>query len=298
MTLQALSKLSVVFSLVLYANGIAQAQSLFLLSEETTEPQSVSLNVKSVEDTANHRCCVSPLPIQVNLFLDKGSLVIAPSIGLSFPSYLEVGPMSVDSNLEFRGESRTTVAGFPNISTVLSGSISSDESISAEIKIGANGGLPQGLPLTYDVEFKPEFKLAFVTPSPSQVHLSLDSSAMKLGDILIEDRELPPASGLDLFVSISVGSESDDADWWIAMQDNAADDADLQERLFHLANGTWQPGLLPSHQGPLINIPEPFMLLKGFVPTSNDFVIVFGVDRDRNGLFDVGSSTTFGYRFR
>ena len=281
--------------LLLIAPGAMNAQPLELASENT-DAEIVDVTVNNVTDTAGHSCCVNFPPPQINLFLQSGNVVIEPALGLPSVPWLSFDPMPLDPNLGFRGESRSTVAGFGQILTILVGEITAEDKIEAEITVGADGGLPSGAPIIFVVDFKPGFKFAFFNAQPASDTFSLDLTAQELGTILIEDKELPPDSGLDLFISIEVGAETDDADWWIVMQDNESVDEHIL--YFNLGTNAWMPGLLPSHQGPLMSVPEPFKLLEGFVPPSNDFVIVFGVDRKRNGVFDLDAATILGSRYR
>lgn len=283
--------------ILLFAPVLAFSQPQVELTTDTTSPELVDIAISSTSDPAGHSCCVTPPPLQINLFLNNGSVNFSPLDNIATPGWFNFGPMVLDSNLDFSGESRSTVAGFGQILTILTGSITAEDKIEAEIKIGADGGLPQSQPITFAVDITPQFLFAFVPQPATDIQLSLDTVAMDIGDILIEDKELPAASGLDLFISMRVEDDTSEADWWILMQDNSAQ-ADIEFYYYSLAAGAWAPGLEITHQGPLLNIPEPFKLIEGFVPPSNDYVIVFGVDREKNGLLDLDTMTAIGSRYR
>ena len=295
--MRLLSAACLLASFVFLASSPTIAQPGVELATDTTEPETVNTFIRSTTDPAGHGCCVIPPPSQLSFFLNAGTVNFSQAPGISIPTWFDFGPMSLDPNLGFSGQSRSTVAGFEQILTILTGSITAEDNIEAEIRIGADGGLPDGQPITFAIDIKPQLLFAFTNSPSISSNFNLDLGTLSEGEISITEQEFTPDSALDLFISINANNDNSEADWWIVMQDNTAD-AGSDLFFYNLAVGAFSPGLQPTHQGPLLSIPEPFNLLEGFVPPSNDFVIVFGVEKSRNGELDLGLITAIGARYR
>lgn len=276
------------------APGIASGQEFTLadLPTGTTDPQEASVEITNTSDPANHSCCVIAPPSLMEIFMQEGELVIRETGGANSVPWLDFDPMAVDSNLQFSSQNRATVAGFSNILTVLTGTISRD-SITGQITIGADGGLPTGASLNYDFTLSPIAGTEWFFTNTFSIRAQVGISFA-----LLADQEIPrvqisgPDDALEMFLSIDINGEEGDADWWIVM---LSEDGDFFS--FDLATGGFVPGLMPTAQGPLVDVPEPISVLDTlFVPTNNT-TIVFGVDRDPNGVVDLDSLQGRGFTF-
>lgn len=91
------------------------------------------------------------------------------------------------------------------------------------------------------------------------------------------------ASGDALEINIRLNANEalgQDADWWAVRYDSASGWAYL-----NLSDG-WQPGLLPSYQGALFELPA-YPILSSASLTAGDYQFYFGVDLNMNGQLDM-----------
>lgn len=106
----------------------------------STPVQEVDLTIINTRDPGGHSCCVSPPPPRIGVSLqDTFKIAFWQNGTLTSLFDEEFGPMTLDDNLAFRGEHRSTVAGFPNILTVVNAEFT-EEGISGTFDVGADGG--------------------------------------------------------------------------------------------------------------------------------------------------------------
>lgn len=277
-------------SLLMSFAGILHAQiepfegyiGLHLSNSASTDRQPAEVTVTQVSDPAGHACCVIAPPSLIEIYLIEGKLALNAAIAENPPAWFSFDPMPIDSSLEFIAESRSTVAGFSNILTTVSGSVNED-SITAQVTIGAGGGLPSAIPIVYDLRFQPtaEDKWAFTKPSITPT-LGIDVPLKPLFAFI--PRGISPLQPLDLALTIATGGQTGAADWWLVL---ASGDEVFS---FNLETGKFELGFAPTFQGPLTEVAEPVQLLNGFIsPFAPDapFTIAWGVDTNPNGELDV-----------
>lgn len=252
----------------------------------TTTPYVVGLTVTQTSDPAGHSCCVTAVPSLIEVFLVEGDLVLREVGNGSSVPWLDFDPMRLDSNRDFVGESRATVAGFSNILTVLSGNVTSD-GITGSFSIGADGGLPGGLPINHDFQIVAEggLRLEYHFTSFLAMHAEV-GVGISLIDVL-EDEEKPE----ELFLVLRDDLKAPEADWWLLTLSGG------EIRSFDPNTLTFQPGLRPTLQGPTTDIPAPVKFTDFPTEQSEKITVFFGVDTQQNGLLDEGSLVGTGFTF-
>lgn len=274
--------------LLLPFTALGQLITIDQLSTGTTEPQTVVTTIPESADPAGHSCCVIAPPSEMEIFMLEGELVIQePGGGNSVP-WLDFDPMAIDSNLQFTGQNRATVAGFNNILTVISGSITGN-SISADVTIGADGGLPSGQPLQYSFFFEPGLKNEWDFANFVSMHAEVGFVFSLIDTTQDFERRIWPApplttEGLELFVTMDVEGVEGDGDWWLVMM---SDQGELFS--FDATTGRFEPGLKTTHQGLLVDVPEHISVIKDLTLPSDNTTIVFGVDLNPNNELDLDS---------
>lgn len=274
------------------APSLSEAQRLLIDDFEvgtktgTTTPYVVSLTVTQTADPAGHSCCVTAAPSLIEVFLIEGDLVLREvGSGNSIP-WLDFDPMPLDSNRDFVGESRATVAGFSNILTVLTGNVTS-EGISGRFSIGAGGGLPSGQPINYDFLISAAGGLGLVHPFSSFLALQAEVGIGFILEDVPSDQERPE----DLFLVLRDDLKAPEADWWLVTLSGG----EIQS--FDLNTLTFQPGLRPTLQGPTADIPEPVRFWSIPEDQTEEITVFFGIDTKQNGLLDEGDLIGVGYTY-
>lgn len=277
---------------VLVLFGIVVSQAVYAQPPfpETLFRDQQQLNVWITDtlDPAGHTCCVSPPVEKVGLYYSDGGMEIAAALKGIDPKWLKFSSIAVDDSLAFVGENSTTVAGFTGVTSTISGVIEAGK-ITAKVTIGSKGKLPTGQPIVYDLCLTPTHgdKL-FITEGDLP---SLDLKVTTDAGVNILDRGIREGSLLNLGLTIDTEGLAGPADWWILMADGA------QLSSFDLSASAFKLGIEPTFQGDLSDLATAAHWLLDVPPPSKDFIIVFGVDRNRNGQLDVESLSTTGYRF-
>lgn len=269
-------------------NILARERAIF---RQVTDHQHVEVEVTLVTDPAGHSCCVIAPPSLIEVYLLEGELALDAAIASGAPEWFSFGPMAIDDNFEFSGQSTATVAGFSNVQTTVTGVVE-DGFISAKFDIGVGGNLPSGVAITYYTKVVPPtyHELYFARPIGALFGNPLVNG---LG-VTFEPRGISDDQPIDLAVAMDTGGETGDADWWLVLLHG--DDFFY----FDLTTGQFEPGLQSSFQGPLIDVLEPVQVLNQFNPSFTDeFTIVWGTDRTANGTLDIDSfrGNAFEYYF-
>jgi len=271
---------------LLKAQGIPTEDLPVLLKTGTTEPRQVNLTVTQTSDPGGHSCCVTAPPSLIEIFLIEGDLVFRENQNGNVISWLDFDPMPIDSNLEFIGQSRATVAGFSNILSVLSGNVTQD-GIAGSFTIGADGGLPGGQPISYDFLLEAVTGLGVVIPTTSylSIYTGVEFS-ISIVDVLVEE-EKPE----DLYILMDAEGGGTDAEWWLLMLIGG----DLFS--FDINSGTFQLGLQPTYQGPTVDIPEPVKFWTFSESPPGQISFFFGVEAALNFLLDETELIGTGYTY-
>lgn len=254
----------------------------------TSDQQQFVVFIFELNDPANHACCVSEPVDAVSITYREGGLEIEAALKGVDPKWLRFSSISVDDNLAFVGENSTTVAGFTDVTSTITGVIEAGK-ITAKVTIGSKGKLPTGQPMVYGLSLTPTYgdKL-YITEGDLP---SLDLKVATDAGINILDRGIKEGSLLNLGLTIDTESITGAADWWILL----ANGAEISS--FDLGTSSFKPGIEPTFQGELSDLATAAHWLLDVPPPSNDFTIVFGVDRTQNGQLDAGSLSTIGYRY-
>jgi len=257
-----------------------------------TAPQIATVTVDGSSDPAGHSCCVIAPPSELEVFLFGGSLVVREPNGANNVPWIDLAAMALNANSEFYGESIGTVAGFSDIKTTVSGTIEQD-AIYTTFTIGADGGLPTGQPLTYNLSLFPGLNAEWFQTQYLSFHTQVGISISILSEENLCPVQWPSNDGLEMFVTMEVedGAEGD-ADWWLVM---LTEDGDFFH--FDLETGQFEPGLEATFQGPVMNTPQPISVLPVIYPPTNNTVIVFGVDKNPNGNLDLELLEGTGFTF-
>jgi len=251
---------------LLNLNG-SNRQLVQVICEKYVPPPPVTTEITGIDDPAGHSCCTTPPPSVIDVIL-QGSILSIDGAAPWLPMSGSVSPGS-----DFSISSVSTVAGFPNITSTFSGNFNSatSEYENFQFTLGANGGLPQGLPITYDMN------VMFNDSSP-QLDPVIRSNGFR--DLLIIDAADPISLTVELE---SANQEGTAADWWIVSESNAG----IQS--FNLSTGQFEDGLAPTFQGSLIDVPFTRLKLLNEGLDTGDYTFYFGVDLSQNGQLDPSS---------
>lgn len=252
------------------------------------DQQKLDVWVNSILDPAGHGCCVSEIEKVINVSYENGKMKVSQLIQLADSDWMRFDDVAVADDLSFSGENLKTVAGFQNVVSTITGTVESGR-INAKVTVGSNGALPTGQPITYDLSLTPTYggKL-FITEGDLP---SLDLRVSTDSGINIIDRGIRQGSLVNLGVAIDTEGQTGDADWWVLMEREGAISS------FNLATSQFEPGIVPTFQGPLTDLGKAAHLLLDVLPTSQEFTLVFGVDRSPNSQLDLESISTTGYRY-
>lgn len=271
-----------VFLLALIASGSVSSQietGIFLLEltetieEENRPPIPLKRNNLMTRDPANHSCCIPAPPEALDLvWRNFSKLTLRSSNEAIFADFLPIEDIEVSSSGSLNGETRSTVAGFSNILTTLTGQIT-QSGVDLEIIVGAGGGLPSGEPIefTLGTTFEGEFLLSSIS-SPV---LGLQTAS---GAAMVRNWTIDPEATDDFNLHLSLDSNGSNApaDWFVIRLDPNG-----QANSFNLNTGQFDPGIMPTHQGALqdVSISE---LLRLNSPPAEGTIFAFGVD-ERDG---------------
>lgn len=225
---------------------------------EKVLPEPAAVIVDERIDPAGHACCTQPPP--------GGMTVSRSGDRLTFNGAASWLPMTgtIGADGRYTVESSTTVAGFPNVRTRFTGTLSAGV-YSGTISIGASGELPQGQPISYRVRVA---EPAVATQPAMRVNGHRQSVAIPGGEMI------------QMSISMRAGALAGRrGDWWLAAY------AGGQWYSYDLASASWRPGLAATYTGPLVDIPY-FALpaVDGLPPGIYD--LYFGFDDVGNGTLD------------
>ncbi|PCI78947.1 MAG: hypothetical protein COB20_05925 [SAR86 cluster bacterium] len=282
----ALLLILVLASSLLKAQAIPVGDLPIILKTGTTAPRQANLTVTQASDPAGHSCCVTAPPSLIEIFLIEGDLIFRENQNGNVIPWLDFEPMPIDSNLEFIGQSRATVAGFSNILTVLSGNVTQD-GIAGRFTIGADGGLPGAQPIIYDFLLEAAIGLGVAIPTTSYLSIHTEVGfVFSIINVPLEE-EKPE----DLYLLMDAGGGGTDAEWWLLMLIGG----DLFS--FDINSGTFKPGLQPTYQGPTVDIPEPVKFWTFSEPPTGEVSFFFGIDTSLDFLLNeeelIGTGFTF-----
>ncbi|HEY8490366.1 MAG TPA: hypothetical protein VIO14_05170, partial [Dehalococcoidia bacterium] len=108
--------------------------------------------VSILSDPAGHRCCVEVAGTwQVLQVRDTRTNEVTIQLTELLPGIQLTGnPPAIGA--PFRAAGTGTVAGFPNVEVVFEGTATAEEGLNGVLTVGSNGALPEGLPITYQVQ--------------------------------------------------------------------------------------------------------------------------------------------------
>lgn len=238
--------------------------------------RSVGLEVLEVTDPAGHLSFVDNPPMSLDFDLkNDGRFTL-----LGVASWL---PLSLfpDGSGGLSGSNTATVAGFSNVTNTISATVE-DKTINAKITLGANGGLPQGQPIVFDVRLTSEETWGWIQGEAVPVQLTTSIRANGFRHNFTASAADPLSIGVSLEPGAQVGTN---ADWWIVAQTGAI------TAYFDMATSSWVVGpLVPSMQGPLTStVSDTLFRAPGSVLPPGKYTFYFAVDTDMNGVVDVGS---------
>lgn len=230
----------------------------------------VALIILSTEDPANHGCCVTPPPGMLSLRINDGTITFGES-GLSVFSYFFVS--LIDALLHIGDTQVGTVAGFPGITNTIQGQLK-DDRIVADISLGTEGGLPQGLPITYSVELVPEGGWPWLGEPRS--------TALRINGFR-GDQTISTGESVSLGVGVQADPTGGDGEWYIVAVAGAAVFS------FNSETKNWVPGLAASRSGKVSDIDhETVFRFEGGLPAGT-YTFHFGIDDKINGEADLES---------
>lgn len=127
-----------------FVGSVLGAGLMFIQTVSLGAEACVTLN--KTTDVAGHSCCILPPPDKLEVSIENNTVNFSSSSSITWLPLS--GSLNGEGNITMQGSS--TVAGFPNISTTFSGN-QSGSMISGTFTVGAEGGLPEGQPIVYDV---------------------------------------------------------------------------------------------------------------------------------------------------
>jgi hypothetical protein len=230
-------------------------------------PFSFPVSQVSTTDPAGHSCCISiPFGEFSLTWQGENRFVIGQNEGAAVLRYLPL-EVEVSSSGEISGEGESTVAGYSGVSTKASGGFTA-EGIDLQLEVGENGALPSGLPITFDLFLAYEGILHF-----SQIAapvLGLDAATGQT----VSSWEVDPDQSIDfnLFLQLDGDLGNTASDWFIMMLTPAGEVSS-----FNLGTFQFEPGVRPTYQGPLVELPATRLFGSPVLPEEGS-IIAFGVD--------------------
>lgn len=260
------------------------------ISLGVADHQHVNITITKTTDPANHGCCVTLPPSLIEIYLVDGELALDAAIAENPPAWFDFGTMAIDDNFEFTGQSTATVAGFSNVQSSVTGTIE-DGFMRGKFRVGLGGRLPTGNEISFDFTMTPAAsgpEFYFSRPIGSIFGNPLFNGV----GVYIEPRGIAEDQPIDLAVAMDTGGETFDADWWLVLVHGD------EFFSFDVATLEFKPGLQPSLQGPLTDVLDPVQVLNQFTPPfSDEFTIVWGIDRNPNGTVDLDSFSGNGFEY-
>lgn len=216
-------------------------------------------------DPAGHSCCVDVPPSTVNISLGAFA---GPTLTINgSASWLPLsGTIGSDGSFNLTGSG--TVAGFSNVSSSFTGTVTSS-GYSGKITVGTQGELPTGAPISWNVT---------ITDSTGAAKPGVRMNGFR--------HDLPVAASdlLRLSVSMKAGVQAGaSVDWWMVGVGPAG------ILYFDLATMGWKSGLVPTYTGALGDLP--FFALPYLTLSPGTYDFYFGFDSIANGSLDIQSAT-------
>ncbi len=235
-------------------------------SAETSYFMSLPVLSNRVSDPAGHSCCISAPFGTIRLTLPGGNNVDLGTEGAAVLHYLPVDA-TISRTGEISGESESTVAGYSNVATEVTGQFT-PAGLDLRIEVGANGALPSGLPITFDMLL--DYSSYFHYSQIASPVLGLSAATGQS----VRDWEIDPEKpgSFDLYLQLDESLGTTASDWFIVMLET---DGDVSS--FNLSSMQFEPGVAPSYQGPLIGLPAT-RLFSSPVQPEEGAIIAFGVD--------------------
>lgn len=231
-----------------------------------------NVEIVSVGDPAGHRPFVESPEDFFNFWFRSSLSLIQMFVAGWMPEVTynpETGALS--------GEKTSTVAGYSNIKTRVTGRINSD-SIEVTASIGDDGGLPQGQPLVYELKITPEdpWPWAFKDADPTMM------PAVRVNGFR---NQVSVAAGEPVAINVSLepGSNPSESDWWLVAESGG------EFFSFDPSVGSWLAGMKAAFTGlPTNMIPTTVYTFINGLP-EGDYNIHFGLDSNPNQELDMDS---------
>lgn len=228
-----------------------------------------NVEIVSVGDPAGHRPFVESPEDFFNFWIRSSLSIIQMFVAGWMPEVTynpETGSLS--------GEKTSTVAGYSNIKTRVTGRINSD-SIEVTASIGDDGGLPQGQPLVYELKITPEepWPWAFTDADP------VLQPAVRINGFR-NNVFIPAGEPVAINVSLEPGSNPTESDWWLV--------AEVDNAFYSYDPGVnnWVPGLVPAvTTTPSALMPSTIFTFESGLP-AGEYDIHFGIDGVPNQMMD------------
>lgn len=227
------------------------------------------LDVTKVVDPAGHSCCVTPPPSLISLLLSDGRITVQSLTTIPWLPLITV----LDALLQIHGTGVSTVAGYPDIETTLTGTLTADK-ITADISLGTDGGLPAGQAITYTVDITPDGGWPWLTETLAtavRVNGQRGSATVVAGE------------PISISIGIEPGSTTGEGEWYLVAQIGDVIGS------FDLESGLWQEGIHATNTETLSSQRNRHMLT---IPTGlppGVYTFYFGVDNEVNGTADIES---------
>jgi hypothetical protein len=197
--------------------------------------------------------------------------------------------LEISANAKVTGLSKTTVAGYPDVTTKFEGTLT-PAALSGDFTVGAGGELPGGGPIVFTINMTTDQdQWHFMTPMTTSLipETRLTINEVDTGELLISR-----GSPVSIKVGLDANGNRQPADWWLV----ATVDHSIYYH-FDLASKSWQQGLKPTYQGNLFNLND--IELSAFpnglpVPSIDLF---FGVDMEPNGVIDEAAMIATSVRY-
>lgn len=236
----------------------------------------VPLVITKTTDPAGHSCCVGNPPATINLIISAGKMSVEGSAPW-MPFLLSF------NNTSLSGTNVKTVAGFPDVDNSMTGTLSATN-LTGKITLGTDGSLPSGAPISWDFSITPPSPWPWLSTTTGKINNGIKPRLRVNGfrEITTVKAGEPLAFDLSLDVDTEAGK---DADYFLV----AKQESTGVMFYFNLQQGNWMPGVQPTFQGKLQNLPNTPLHTRMQGLPAGQYTFTFGVDTTVNGRIDASA---------
>lgn len=247
------------------------------LIDQTYAAINADVMITKTTDPGGHSCCADAPPAGMTVTMDKGSLKLTGAA-----SWLPITALLTGPN--FLGVNTLQVAGFDGVANSIVGLMTATN-VKTTITLGTNGRLPGGQPISWEVTITPKSPWPWLPAGKTNTGVKPRLRVNGFRDITVAKAFDPLAFSLSLDVDDQAGKPADY--FFIAKQESTG-----LFFYYSLQSANWVPGVKPTFQGPLQNLPNTPLHTRMQGLPKGQYTFTFGVDTAVNGLIDPASMTS------